>query len=609
MSIRKLELLAPAPTAEIGIAAINHGADAVYIGGPAFGARAAASNSMAAIERLIRHAHLFGARVYIALNTLFHDNEIEEAVRLCHQLHAIGADALIIQDSGLLECDLPPIELHASTQMDNRSPEKVAFLEKVGFRQVVLARELNLQQIAAIRKTSSVRLEFFIHGALCVCYSGQCYISEVLADRSANRGRCAQFCRHKYTVSDMQRNSMGEGYFLSLKDLNQTKNLETLIDHGIDSFKIEGRLKDEKYVKNITAHYRLQLDSILTRRKDLLPASSGSCSFAFLPDPEKTFNRGQTEYFLRKKRRKSAEIRSPKSSGKFLGRILQVRANSFLLDSEQPVHNGDGLCFFHPQRGLLGFRVNRVKGTELFLKDPPAKVALSAGTEIFRNVDTQFNKLLGQSKNCRKINLQVILDETRDGLHLEIIDEDGIRSRTESPIEKEKATSPGSSEKIAKRQLQKTGGTPFEIQAIQTNLDPALFLPASSMNELRRRAFAAHEEVRKKQNRPAEVQTRPNDVPWPGKEISYLDNIYNKKSLAFYLRHGARREEKRELLPEAINNPRLMTTKYCIKAQLGICPQTTPQKGTTGPLILSDNKYHFCLHFDCDKCEMIVKKY
>ena len=386
MTSLETELLAPAKNILCGIAAINHGADAVYIGGPLFGARAAASNSLADIEKLVSYAHLFRAKVYVALNTLLTDSELDLAVEFCHQVYELGADALIIQDVGLLESDLPPIPLHSSTQMNNRTVEKVQFLEKVGFTQVVLARELSLAQIKKIRAATSVSLEFFVHGALCVSYSGQCYISEVISGRSANRGQCAQFCRHAFNLQDKNGVVLEKDRFLlSLKDLDLSNHLHALIDAGIRSFKIEGRLKDENYVKNVTATYRVALDKILDSRDGLVRASAGRCHFGFTPDPSRSFSRGATDYFLNKRRNVVGEIRTPKSIGKKIGRITAMDAKCFTLEGEEAVHNGDGLCFFHPKSGLVGVKVNRVEGRAIHPKNGTAQLHLSVGTEIFRN--------------------------------------------------------------------------------------------------------------------------------------------------------------------------------------------------------------------------------
>ncbi|MCP3891402.1 MAG: U32 family peptidase [Desulfobulbaceae bacterium] len=615
MSTIELELLAPAKNLNSGIAAINHGADAVYIGGPLFGARSAASNTLTDIEKLVRFAHLFRARVYIALNTLFKDDELEAAVTLCHQLYNMGADALIIQDMGLLESDLPPIALHSSTQMNNRTPAKVQFLEKVGFQQVVLARELSLTEIRQISAETTVPLEFFVHGALCVSYSGQCYISEIVAGRSANRGECAQFCRHKFNLMDRRGQILKKDrYLLSLKDLDLSVRLADLIDAGITSFKIEGRLKDESYVKNVTAYYRKLLDGIVNAGSGLSTSSSGSCRFDFVPDPEKSFHRGKTEYFLSGRRNVVGEIRTPKATGKLVGLVRSVERQFFTLSSDEVIHNGDGLCFFDQKNKLTGIRVNRVEDGRLYPKGGCEQLYLIPGTEIYRNSDMQFNKLLSQSDQCRSIDVVMRLEETREGLQLLITDVDGVVSVTKLSFEKEQARKPGSLENLAIKQLKKSGGTIFSVIEITTQLSSELFCPASTVNEIRRRGFVNHLETRlKSYNVVSEVALGivQNNYPWPGKEITYQDNITNKRAEKFYIRHGGKivAEDREVLLPANVEKPALMTTKYCVKAQLSLCPKECKDKGLLDKtLTLTDNSGDYELEFDCNKCEMIVRK-
>ncbi len=609
MVAQKIELLAPAQNTLCGIAAINHGADAVYIGGPLFGARSAAANSLGDIEKLVTYAHRFRAKVYVAMNTLFNDDELDQAVGLCHQLYGLGADALIIQDVGLLESDLPPIPLHSSTQMNNRTVEKVRFLEEAGFTQVVLARELNLAEIRMIRAVTVVPLEFFVHGALCVSFSGQCYISEVVAGRSANRGRCAQFCRHKFDLRDNTGRILEKDrYLLSLKDLDLSHHLDALIDAGIRSFKIEGRLKDENYVKNSTATYRAALDAIIDARDDLARASSGRCRFGFTPDPSRSFSRGHTDYFLNNPQNAVGEPRSPKSIGKKIGRVTAVAARYFTLEGDESVHNGDGLCFFNQQNSLIGLRVNRVEGRNIFPKEGTAPLRLYLGAEIFRNADVLFNKILGQSDLCRKITVHLTLVEHAEGLQLHCMDEDGIESKTTVIIEKEPAQNPGAIASVALKQLKKCGGTVFSTGEISIQLSPELFCPAAVFNDLRRKAFAHHLEMRLR-SYPVERKERiPNAYPWPAAVVDYRDNITNKKAAAFYRRHGVHHIDP-ALLRAGDQNCALMTTKYCIKAQLGMCSKLKIKgKLPAEPLTLADNTGHYTLGFNCDRCEMTVTR-
>ncbi|MGD9949804.1 MAG: U32 family peptidase [Desulfobulbus sp.] len=608
MHIQDIELLAPARDLACGLAAIDHGADAVYIGGPLFGARAAAANSLADIEQLVHHAHLFRTRVYVALNTLLREEELAQAVDLCYQLDDIGVDALIIQDLGLLECDLPPIPLHASTQLNNRTPEKVRFLEQVGFTQVVLARELDLEQIRAIRAATTVPLECFVHGALCVSYSGQCYMSEVMAGRSANRGACAQFCRHKFDLLDRSGNVLvKDRYLLSLKDLDLSRHVSDMIDAGVRSFKIEGRLKDSHYVKNVTAAYRQALDAIIDSRDDLVRASAGRCRFRFTPEPSRSFSRGATDYFLRAPRAKMAEIRTPKSIGKGIGRVASMDSKSFTLVGDEVLHNGDGLCFFDQKNNLIGLRVNRVAENRVFPKDGMSKIGLSVGTDLYRNSDPIFNGQLEQSRFCRTIGLTLVLSETGDVLQLEVMDEDGLRSITTLEVSKEKAKNPGSIEAIAVKQLQKSGGTVFHIDALQVQLEVDLFVPASVFNELRRQALDNHLEQRRSSFIVERAAIVPNDVPWLRLQADYRDNIRNSKALAFFKRHGVEQVDAAASRPDDAADCALMTTKYCIRRQLGICARSGKDRQNSGEsLILADNSGRYLVQFHCDACEMTI---
>lgn len=609
MNARTIELLAPARNVSCGIAAIDHGADAIYIGGPLFGARAAAANSLVDIERLVAYAHQFRARVYVALNTLLEDDELDVAVRLIHQLYSIGVDALIIQDVGLLEADLPPIPLHSSTQMNNRTVEKVRFWEEMGFTQVVLARELSLAQIRQIRDATTVPLEFFVHGALCVSYSGQCYISEVMAGRSANRGQCAQFCRHAFDLVDGQGTVLVKNrHLLSLKDLDLSNHLGALIDAGISSFKIEGRLKDVSYVKNVTAAYRLALDAIIDARNDLLRASSGRCQFRFTPDPVRSFSRGATTYFVHQRDKAMAEIRTPKSIGKRIGRVSTVDARSFTLAGDEAVHNGDGLCFFDRDNTLVGVRVNRVEGRTIFPKDSVARLRLSPGTEIFRNFDIQFNRMLEQSTLCRQLAVRMRLAEHAEGVQLTITDEDEIASTTTIETDKETATKGETISSVAVRQLKKSGGTVFTVSDVSLDLSPGRFLPASVLNALRRKAFARHLEIRRA-SYPRQEKIRPrNDAPWVAATVAYTDNITNRNAAIFFLHHGVRQLHPELLRAGNVPECALMTTKYCIRFQLGLCSGAKIQKGRIAePLFLTDKTGTYELCFDCSRCEMAVR--
>lgn len=607
MGKRRIELLAPAKNLACGLAAVNHGADAVYIGGPQFSARAAAANSLADIEKLVHAAHLFRARVYVALNTIFDDRELALAASLAHQLYDIGVDALIIQDMGLLECALPPIPLHASTQTNNRTAQKVQFLEKVGFRQVVLARELSLAEIRTIRSATTTTLEFFVHGALCVSYSGQCYISEVMAGRSANRGECAQFCRHQYTLQDGKGKILArDRHLLSLKDLDLSAHLVDLIDAGIDSFKIEGRLKDEGYVKNVTAYYRQALDKLIDTDAGLKRSSSGRCNYSFIPDTAKSFNRGRTDYFLLHKRNTPGALNSPKSIGQELGRVVQSGRGNFALATSEEVNNGDGLCFLGPDGELKGIKVNRVDGGKIYLRDA---VAVAVGTLVYRNADTAFARLLAKSDQCRTLAVRVSLCETADGLQLTVTDEDGVVSCTTAKVTKEVAKKAGSLIATAEKQLKKCGGTVFSVEAVTVNLQPEAFYPAAVFNDLRRTALAGHQERRLQEYLGEHAEPAINEYPWPADELNYQDNIGNRKALEFYRRHGVSKIHPSGLRARDVGDCALMTTRYCLKAQLGMCPKMVGNVSeATEPLVIVDNTGEYQLAFDCIRCEMTVRK-
>ncbi len=473
---RKIELLAPAKNKDIGIAAIRHGADAVYIGAPAFGARSTAGNAVGDIKELADFAHLFHAKVYVTLNTILKDEELPLVKNLVRELYDIGVDALIVQDMAFFRLDLPPIDLHASTQMDNTDAEKVSFLENIGCSQVVLARELSLSQIAAIHEQTNVKLEAFVHGALCVSYSGRCYASEYCFKRSANRGSCAQFCRLPFTLID------GEGkvvekdrHLLSLRDMNRSASLEAMLDAGISSFKIEGRLKDEGYVKNVTAYYRLALDDIIARRPEELERSSqGTSSFAFTPDLAKSFNRGFTEYFLQDIRTPMHNFITPKSMGEAIGSVMKIGKKHLEVDGTCCLSAGDGLTFIDTEGKLQGFRVNSVEGRSIF---PHIMPGVSVGTRLFRNHDEAFAKQVSRPGAERKIDIDVRLSENEDGFLLTLADASGISVTCPFPYSKTVADTPQTAN--LQKQLSRLGDTIFALRKLDVDLSGNWFIPSS----------------------------------------------------------------------------------------------------------------------------------
>lgn len=600
----RLELLAPAKNLAFGIEAIKHGADAVYIGGPAFGARAAAGNSVADIEQLAAFAHRYGAQVFVALNTILKDSELALAEVLAHQIWNAGADALIVQDLGLLQCDLPPIALHASTQLDNRTPEKVRFLQDVGFSQVVLARELSLEQIRAVSEQTSVQLEFFIHGALCVAYSGQCYISHALTGRSANRGECAQICRVPCSLKTREGETLVQDqHLLSLKDMNQTANLRAMIDAGVRSFKIEGRLKDLSYIKNVTAWYRQHLDEILEERPELSRSSAGRSQYSFVPNPDKTFNRGSTDYFLLGRQPTITSFRTPKYIGEEVGKVTRVGPNWFEVSGETEFNNGDGLCYFNARQVVNGLRVNRADGRRLFTAEPVR--GLTVNTVLYRNRDQVFDGTLEKESATRQIGVTQHFSETTEGFLLQMTDEQGFSVSIPLVAEKSPANNPERAFQSIREQLAKLGNTLFYSQHIDVTLEQAWFIPVSALNALRRQAVEALEAARiNGYQRPLRHQAVGNPA-FPQENLSYLGNVYNHAAENFYRMHGVDDIAPAYELNQEADEVSLMITKHCLRYTQNMCPKEV--KGLKpDPLVLEMGNDIFRLKFDCKRCEMHV---
>lgn len=600
----RLELLAPAKNLAFGIEAIKHGADAVYIGGPAFGARAAAGNSVADIEQLAAFAHRYGAQVFVALNTILKDSELAQAEVLAHQIWNAGADALIVQDLGLLQCDLPPIALHASTQLDNRTPEKVRFLQDVGFSQVVLARELSLEQIRAVSEQTSVQLEFFIHGALCVAYSGQCYISHALTGRSANRGECAQICRVPCSLKTREGETLVQDqHLLSLKDMNQTANLRAMIDAGVRSFKIEGRLKDLSYIKNVTAWYRQHLDEILEERPELSRSSAGRSQYSFVPNPDKTFNRGSTDYFLLGRQPTITSFRTPKYIGEEVGKVTRVGPNWFEVSGETEFNNGDGLCYFNARQVVNGLRVNRADGRRLFTAEPVR--GLTVNTVLYRNRDQVFDGTLEKESATRQIGVTQHFSETADGFLLQMTDEQGFSVSIPLVAEKSPANNPERAFQSIREQLAKLGNTLFYSQHIDVTLEQAWFIPVSALNALRRQAVEALEAARiNGYQRPLRHQAVGNPA-FPQENLSYLGNVYNHAAENFYRMHGVDDIAPAYELNQEADEVSLMITKHCLRYTQNMCPKEV-EGLKPDPLVLEMGNDIFRLKFDCKRCEMHV---
>ncbi len=594
-----IELLAPAKDCESGIAAIMCGADAVYIGAARFGAREAAGNSLAEIARLVSYAHTYWARVYVTLNTVLFDHEFPEALKLIEDVDHIGVDGLIIQDMGLLECSLPPIPLIASTQTHNATPEKVKFLEQAGFQRVILARELSLQQIRTIHAQTSIELECFVHGALCVCYSGQCYMSYALGGRSGNRGQCAQPCRKRYSVY----NSAGEllqqeRYLLSLKDMNRAEYLEEFLKAGVTSFKIEGRLKNTAYVQNIVGYYRQKLDCAL-KNLNLSRSSSGTATLDFEPNPQKTFNRGSTPYFLTSRDSDMASLDTPKSIGEPVGTVIDCEGRSLTLDTTLELHNGDGLCFFDQQRVLHGIRVNAVKGATI---DPSTMPNIKPGTPLFRNYDHEFQNLLKKSTAARQIDISIVMQEIEDGFRVTAVDADGVTASITRQIEKNPAQTPDAALASIRKQMTKSGGTEFVCTAVNIDWTQPYFLPVSQLNALRREVLARLSDMRQQQRPVLRRHIQPNSAPYPEKHIDYRANVVNSRAGAFYQRHGVECIEAGAEQGRDFHEQQVMTTKHCVRYQLGEC---RPQHATPWYLV-DDEGREFTLRFACDVCEMEI---
>ena len=581
MNVKKIELLSPAKDAEVGMAAINHGADAVYIGGPSFGAREKASNSIADIERLCRHAALFDAKVYVTLNTLLYENELERARQLAYDCWNAGVDALIVQDMQLLQFDLPPIPLHASTQCDNLTVEKVQLLEQLGFSQVVLGRELSLQQIHEIREKTTVPLEFFVHGALCVSHSGQCYLSQYIGNRSANRGACAQPCRLPYDLLDGDGNVLIKNrHLLCLKDLNNSAHLEELMDAGISSFKIEGRMKDADYVKNVTAFYRQKLDAVFERRPEYVQSSCRDVArrvSTFEVNPEKSFNRGFTDFFINGRQKGIDSPFTPKSMGEYIGEVVWCNPLRMEIKVETrrgtSLHNGDGLCFLNQDNELVGLRADVVNGNTMSCNRPHGA---HRGAKIYRNLDLEWQKQVEASAGNRKIDIDLVLKETDTGYEMVAVCRDAI-NRVSTSIQSEKITANNPekvTENIRKKVLQ-WGDTVFNPIHLELKFHEPRLIPASVIGEMKRQLV--------KKLTDALIENHRNN-----RQIRCRDGACTVSTII-----------DPDKIPAA-----LMTCHHCIRYANGMCSKETGQKAT--PLLIRNGSHTFRLEFDCRNCLMYV---
>lgn len=611
-----LELLSPARDTAIAREAILHGADAVYIGGPGFGARHNAGNSLRDIAELVPFAHRYGAKVFITLNTILHDDELEPAQKLIGDLYQAGVDALIVQDMGVLEMDIPPIELHASTQCDIRSVEKAKFLSDVGFSQIVLARELNLEQIRAIHQATDATIEFFIHGALCVAYSGQCNISHAQTGRSANRGDCSQACRLPYTLKDDQGRVVAyEKHLLSMKDNDQTANLAALIDAGVRSFKIEGRYKDMSYVKNITAHYRQMLDAIIDDRPELVRASAGRTEHFFIPSTDKTFHRGSTDYFVNARKIDIGAFDSPKFVGLPVGEVLKVGKDHLDVEVTEPLANGDGLNVL-VKREVVGFRVNVAEKTaenryRVFPNEmPDALKTLRPHHPLNRNLDHNWQQALLKTSSERRIGVDIELGGWQEQLVLTLTSEDGVSVTHTLDGQFDEANNAEKALDNLKDGLAKLGQTRYYAQKIDINLPGALFVPNSLLNQLRRETVEMLEEARLASYQRGSRKAVATPAPvYPETHLSFLANVYNHKAREFYHRYGVQLIDAAYEAHEEKGEVPVMITKHCLRFAFNLCPKQAKgniKSWRATPMQLVHGDEVLTLRFDCRPCEMHV---
>lgn len=605
---KKIEILAPAKNLFQGMAAINAGADAVYIGAPQFGARSNATNSVEDIAELVRYAHLFKAQVFVVINTILYDKELEDCKKLIYELYDIGVDALIVQDMAILEMDLPPIVIHASTQANNRDPKHVKFLADAGMKRVVLARELNLDQIKEIHEATDVELEFFVSGALCVSFSGNCYMSIAGGERSANRGSCAQNCRLPYNLIDgTGKTLIANSHLLSIKDLDLSNQLPNLIEAGITSFKIEGRLKDLVYVKNNVSYLRKKLDTFLTDNPNFQKASSGRTFYNFDAEMDRSFNRGYTDYFVNKRTEKIGSWETPKSQGQVIGKLIGSTEKGYLIENVEKLNNGDGLYFINENNEADGAQINTIVNGVVI---PNTFKPIKEGTIIYRNADASFNKLVEREDSAiRKIGVKLTFSETNNGFKLVVVDEDGHQSVSEITTEKEVSKNEDSAIPNIEKNLSKAGNTPFIVDEIKIDFSKNWFLPISKINEIRRAALEQLIDVRVNEYHREEFQIKKTDHPYPVTQLDFTYNVANKLARAFYKRHGVTEIEKAFELQWDPGKSRVMTTKYCVKYELDKCARF--QRDTMGekvvePLVLKHGENEYKLKFNCKPCEMEI---
>ena len=605
---KKIEILAPAKDLIHGMAAINSGADAVYIGAPQFGARSNATNSIEDVAALVKYAHLFHAQVFVVINTILYDNELETCRQMIWKLYDINVDALIVQDMAIMEMDLPPIVLHASTQANNRDAEKIKFLKDAGMKRVVLARELNLHQIKEISTASDVELEFFVTGALCVSFSGNCYMSVANGERSANRGSCAQNCRLPYNLIDGHGDTLiKNSHLLSIKDFDVSDQIPNLIEAGVCSFKIEGRLKDIVYVKNNVSYLRQKLDAFLEENDSYAKASSGKCTFTFDAALNKSFNRGYTDYFVNERHQSIGSWESPKSKGQYIGKLIKTVGGAYEIENGELLNNGDGLCYINENNEADGIYVNKVENG---LAYPNVLKDLKAGTFIYRNNDAAFIKIVEREDSAiRKISTTLLLTENENGFELIATDEDGYVSTVNLVHAKEQTKNNESIAENIKIQLAKTGFTPYTADGINVMFSQNWFLPISKINEMRRTVYEQLSEIRLVNYKCEEHQIVKTSHPYPETKLDFMYNVSNKLARKFYERHSVTEIEKAFELQWDPGKSRVMTTKYCIKYELERCPKyhrENMEQKLKEPLVLKQGELEYKLKFNCKPCEMEI---
>jgi putative protease len=598
-----LELLAPALNKDTAISAINHGADAVYIGADRFGAREKAGNSIHDIEETVKYAHVFGAKVYATVNTIFFDHEAEQIRKLCCDLWNAGVDAIIIQDAGILELDLPPVRFHISTQADNRTLEKISFWDKTGVSRVILARELSLEQIAEIRAKTKIELEVFVHGALCVSYSGNCYMSCVSANRSANRGACSQQCRLPYDLVENDGKVIaGDKHLLSLRDLDASAALPGLINAGVASFKIEGRLKDSAYVKNITAFYHARINSFIDQNPKFYRPSKGNCAINFNPDAERTFSRGYSTYFIFGRQGRLANFATPKSMGKCAGIVVKTDSRHFLLDSEASFANGDGICFVSDSR-LIGTQIIGKDGDGFIAQDIKG---ITPGTEIFCNRDTEFIKQVEKSETPRSRDLIINISGADGSLELQA-DTEGFKFGISFPVDAEIADNQQRAAEIWKTRMSKSGQSAFNVTRVNIDTAKLPHYTASKINGLRRSfldslTLAILEDAYK--NRPVSTISVSD---YYEKYIGFQHNVSNEFARLFYKKRNV------ETIDPAIETGKMkaggipvMTTRYCILFEMDMCLKINKNRKLQLPLHIVGGNQKYAVEFDCENCEMKI---